>query len=526
MKAPFLWIGVATAALALGGCQKKAETPAGTAATAPAEAARPKPATVELVKEAERSASFAAVNRHLELGGTLYGYVDIDGDVVKLLGTVQGIAREVSRAQPGAAMLAQQDLPALGALLGLTDVKAIGFSSVPDGSGFFRNNAFLYTGGERHGLMAALGGKPGPFKHLAMAPADTSFYTESELDLGVIYKTLKEVATKVGGEKAGNELENALKKAGEAATFSILDLIHGFKGHSSVVLRVDSTKTMRTPGPQGVTLPSFALLVTVEGIGGVVEPSLTEAQRVFRRTEMGTAHVYEPTQPMPLPELKPAFIIDGSTLYFTTSLPFFGECRAQKSGLAQVPEFQQALARVGQEGNGLTYVSPKVFGDLKKILELNPQLPPEPKSVLGFVLNSLPATDRPLIALRVNTDDGVLFRSYMNRSLKQDVAGVAVYNPVSVGLLAAMAIPAFQKVRSSSQEKAILNNLRQLAAAADQYYLENGVSSATYDDLVGARKYIKVINPVAGENYRALRFQQGSTLRVRTAAGRTVEYRP
>ena len=106
MKAPFLWIGVATAALALGGCQKKAETPAGTAATAPAEAARPKPATVELVKEAERSASFAAVNRHLELGGTLYGYVDIDGDVVKLLGTVQGIAREVSRAQPGAAMLA------------------------------------------------------------------------------------------------------------------------------------------------------------------------------------------------------------------------------------------------------------------------------------------------------------------------------------------------------------------------------------------------------------------------------------
>ena len=126
----------------------------------------------------------------------------------------------------------------------------------------------------------------------------------------------------------------------------------------------------------------------------------------------------------------------------------------------------------------------------------------------------------------MNTDDGVLFRSYMNRSLKQDVAGVAVYNPVSVGLLAAMAIPAFQKVRTASQEKAILNNLRQLAAAADQYYLENGVSSATYDDLVGARKYIKVINPVAGENYRALRFQQGTTLRVRTADGRTVEYRP
>ncbi|MEY4090685.1 MAG: Fimbrial protein precursor, partial [Verrucomicrobiota bacterium] len=33
---------------------------------------------------------------------------------------------------------------------------------------------------------------------------------------------------------------------------------------------------------------------------------------------------------------------------------------------------------------------------------------------------------------------------------------------VIIGLLAAMAIPAFQKVRVSSQDKAILNNARQL----------------------------------------------------------------
>jgi len=33
---------------------------------------------------------------------------------------------------------------------------------------------------------------------------------------------------------------------------------------------------------------------------------------------------------------------------------------------------------------------------------------------------------------------------------------------VIIGLLAAMAIPAFQKVRQSSQDKAVLNNARQL----------------------------------------------------------------
>ncbi len=45
---------------------------------------------------------------------------------------------------------------------------------------------------------------------------------------------------------------------------------------------------------------------------------------------------------------------------------------------------------------------------------------------------------------------------------------------VIIGLLAAMAIPAFQKVRQSSQDKTVLNNARQLGAAADQYFLEFG----------------------------------------------------
>ena len=38
---------------------------------------------------------------------------------------------------------------------------------------------------------------------------------------------------------------------------------------------------------------------------------------------------------------------------------------------------------------------------------------------------------------------------------------------VIIGLLAAMAIPAFQKVRVASQDKAVLNNARQIARLPD-----------------------------------------------------------
>ncbi len=46
---------------------------------------------------------------------------------------------------------------------------------------------------------------------------------------------------------------------------------------------------------------------------------------------------------------------------------------------------------------------------------------------------------------------------------------------VIIGLLAAMAIPAFQKVRQSSIEKTLTNDAKQIASAANQYFMEFGV---------------------------------------------------
>jgi len=95
---------------------------------------------------------------------------------------------------------------------------------------------------------------------------------------------------------------------------------------------------------------------------------------------------------------------------------------------------------------------------------------------------------------------------------------------VIIGLLAAMAIPAFQKVRASSQDKTVLNNIRQLGAAADQYFLENGVSTAAIASLVGSSAYVKALNTVANEAYPAA-YTQGTPITVTGIAGtRTITY--
>jgi type IV pilus assembly protein PilA len=97
---------------------------------------------------------------------------------------------------------------------------------------------------------------------------------------------------------------------------------------------------------------------------------------------------------------------------------------------------------------------------------------------------------------------------------------------VIIGLLASMAIPAFQKVRTNSKDKAVLNNARQLSAASDQYYLENGVSTVTVTDLLGPTAYIKALNTVANESY-PLGYSQGTTITITGVAGtRTITYAP
>lgn len=61
---------------------------------------------------------------------------------------------------------------------------------------------------------------------------------------------------------------------------------------------------------------------------------------------------------------------------------------------------------------------------------------------------------------------------------------------VIIGLLAAMAIPAFSKVRENSVKATLDNDARQLSAAANQFFLETDTSSATTTQLVGSGLYV------------------------------------
>jgi type IV pilus assembly protein PilA len=90
---------------------------------------------------------------------------------------------------------------------------------------------------------------------------------------------------------------------------------------------------------------------------------------------------------------------------------------------------------------------------------------------------------------------------------------------VVIGLLAAIAIPAFRKILYTSRYKAIVNNLRQISSGAQQYIMEQGVPQVDETALEGTNStnYVKPISIVNGETYSGLTAISGTTSQISTS---------
>jgi type IV pilus assembly protein PilA len=75
-----------------------------------------------------------------------------------------------------------------------------------------------------------------------------------------------------------------------------------------------------------------------------------------------------------------------------------------------------------------------------------------------------------------------------------------------IGMLCVLAIPAFYMARQKSRDSVVSNNLRQIAAAAVQYMMEQGVSIVNETQLMGTSttSYLHPIQTIVGEDYTGI----------------------
>lgn len=78
----------------------------------------------------------------------------------------------------------------------------------------------------------------------------------------------------------------------------------------------------------------------------------------------------------------------------------------------------------------------------------------------------------------------------------------------------------------AEQQQIVLNNLRQLAAARDQFIKDEGRPPISTAEIVGYTRYVKRFLPLDGEDYRTIALVPGQPMTVTTASGLTVTYDP
>lgn len=485
---------------------------------------------VNLLPEEQRSAGFTEVARHLDLGGPSYTYLDTDGlfhEMGEMLQSLGSMAAMSGDPQMGMAnmLLSQSNL--IVDASGLGGIKAYGESSYQDGT-LYRNKSFVYIPDGRKGFFQLLGGEAAPFSGLDFAPADTDVFFESQLDVASLVKTIEDTMVALLGESGqaivGNVLSQPVSPE-DALTWG--ELLPKVKTDITVVVRLTDERQNLPDAPPGVEVPGVDAFIAFKDMAWLMT-DLIEPQAPDEAVQEGDMRVLS----LPLSEGEDSVLVSNTKtqhLYFSTSRSFFDSSVKGEGGLNSSSVFKAAIADLPSKGNTLFYASPRAFAELASLRKsMEQSLPMDAmqgfKSMdMFFPLFSIESIDQGVASVVANEPNGIFSDSRWPLS-SGGLSGSPTATVATTGLLAAMAIPAFNKVREQSREKAIINNLRQVASAGQQYILEEGKPSVKYEQLEGI--YFPRINPVAGESYDDLVVvEDGGTLSVTLANGETVEYR-
>ena len=494
----------------------------------------------ELPLNAVPSPSYEVVEKHLDLGGQLYLYYDTETVMVRLdqmLADLPSLFRSLPDLGGTATdmpmqMLLSADWQTTFRDLGFTRIKALGMSSVKLENGTYRNVARLYVEpAEEEGVFGLIADSDA-FSSLAYAPDTTDFFHTLSLEPGKIVNVIRTAAESLAGSQGKSMIDAWLNAPAGASSLTIEQIVRAAPKRISLIVDLDRSQSSQLPGVP-IEFPRASTLLVLEGQGddfqNLLGILLSEGSTV---SEEGNFTYYRSPQDMSHPGLSwlaPLAVMDTGEprMFFATDNSIFEQSIADENRLADSEGYLASMEGLPPTGASLTYLSPDFtqwVADLREDLTRN--FPPVRIAFTFYAMYlpilSIEPMDSASISISGRDADGLFVVANWPYSARPQMAFGANQSVVTTGLLAAMAIPAFQKVRENSQEKTIINNLRMIASGGQQYLLEEGVNSVRYEELVG--DYFAPISPVAGEDYSGLVVEPSGILEVTTASGKSVTY--
>lgn len=455
----------------------------------------------------------ASVNERLreriDTDGVFLTMVDLSGDITRIAELLNAVYYDVAPHLPDVPILPIH-LPGLAAQTGLTRLDGLSMSSVRTGERRFRNRTFFALSEGERGLFDLLGAGNEPFRILEHCPPDPDYIFEFTLRPDVVLRIVERVMAGTVGPTAAREMLAGLEAPVVDSGPTARELIE------VLATRYSGAGTLDFAGAaEGA--PKFEGFVVVRGAGGLLSnPSgplgLGDLPKI-------AVNGHEAVDLAPLADLGPEqrlYAMDrGGDLVLMTGTEQLAYLRNRQP---TPPKFQEMLEELPASGTALWA---QANHDIESLLRDETAEPAE-KAIMAVVRRFHGEFSGPYASVTRHETDGISVTTLAPMSHKSTLFSVVL---APVGLTAAMAIPAFQKVRQSSREAAVLNNLRQIDAAGQQHLLEYGVESVAFDDIDPSLGLHESLRPVAGEDYSHIVVTVGPvTYRVTLADGREVVY--
>ncbi len=384
----------------------------------------------------ERSPHFDPVTANLHLGGTLYAYVDIDGDAERAADFLLSIARDLPT-PPRSGDSRRLGAANLVRALGLDNLRAVGLSSY-EKTPLYHNRTFIRYTGPRKGLLKAFGDEPAELELKTIAPRGADLVWEQQINLKVLIDIVRTLGERgIGASPA--RIDELLAEPLFDLDITIGEVIDRLDTTAGLILEVDKARVMRIPG-ESFWFPFTEFLFQIDGLGDLVDAIATKAagSPFIRADRTNQWLIIRPRIELPPPwnAYEPSLIKDIETgrMYVVSSPDYLTRCLLQESDLTATADFERAFDELPTIGNGMVFVSPQLTREMHAALDrvINDRGSSIATTIVRFLL---PDAGLPIGWVGVNRNDGVLLTSNSSSSHKSTLITLGY-----VALLPAIAV--------------------------------------------------------------------------------------
>lgn len=420
---------------------------------------------------------FDKVAGQLDLGGVLYGYVSVDGDLSGLAKFANSFMSGMKEIDKGVSShVPDVDVEALMKISGLDSISALGLSSIQTNQGF-RNKVYLHAPNGVKGLLSMFGDEAKEFEVLQLAPSGTDFVVQQEIKLKTFYKEVVLGAMGVSPEQGGvmplgpqgmmmKMMLDGMMKQPMPPPFSFTGekLINDLDTNIMVIIDGDPSK-MRSVKLEGndLNMPTIQGAVLIDNVGWLVGDliKMFEAEKAKGGKRVPPFEVIdnanweglmlsiesESLSKRDRREIKQfglenamlAHHRPSGKLIVSSSKEFAAGLFSPRPKLASDPVFLAKTKGLPRQGTAISYLSPVLMTELRKFIKeaIEAENPPEDDlfAALSMLDFFLPEGALGEAMVTTVTEDGLLSVGNSAYSHKSKILmGAAVPTLVGVGM--------------------------------------------------------------------------------------------